>query len=65
MNKALLDILVCPSCNGKLKLTRDEQWLVCKFDKLGYAINDDIPEMLIDQAKELSLDDIDAMEFKE
>lgn len=63
MNKALIDILVCPACNGKLKLTKDSQLLICTFDKLAYGINDGIPNLLIDSAKKISSDDIDKMEL--
>ncbi len=63
MNKALLDILVCPGCNGKLQLTKDQKHLVCKFDKLSFSINDDIPEMLLDSAQQLTLEEVEAMEF--
>lgn len=63
MNKALIDILVCPACNGKLKLTKDSKQLICTFDKLAYSVNDGIPNLLIDAAEKVSGDDIDNMEL--
>ncbi|NVJ65308.1 MAG: Trm112 family protein [Gammaproteobacteria bacterium] len=61
MNPKLLDILVCPSCKGHLLLNKQEQELVCRFDKLAYPIKDDIPVMLENEARELTLDEMDAL----
>jgi uncharacterized protein len=52
-DKELLEILVCPKCKGDLELTPEEDSLDCKVCKLKYLIQDDIPIMLIDQAKPL------------
>jgi uncharacterized protein YbaR (Trm112 family) len=48
----LLAILVCPRCKGELehRLEPDEV-LVCSKCRLIYAVEDDIPIMLIDEAK--------------
>ena len=54
INKELLDLLVCPKCKGEIKLKEDESGLVCEECKLLYPIEDDIPVMLIDEAKDLS-----------
>jgi uncharacterized protein len=62
MDKALLEILACPACKGPLvykKDEKDEQELWCRADKLAYKIKDDIPIMLIDEARKLSLDELD------
>lgn len=48
----LLSILVCPRCKGELEhRTEPEEVLVCKRCRLIYAVEDDIPIMLIDEAK--------------
>jgi uncharacterized protein YbaR (Trm112 family) len=49
----LLDILVCPKCKGPLEYRRDPppEQLVCHGCRLIYAVEDDIPIMLIDEAK--------------
>ncbi len=52
IKKELLDILACPKCKGDLVLTLEEDGLVCKNCKLLYEIREDIPVMLIDEAKE-------------
>lgn len=61
MNKQLLDILVCPLCKGKLIYKEKESELICKFDRLAYAIRDDIPVMLVDEARKLSLEEVESL----
>ena len=53
INKELLEILACPKCKGDLKLTEKEDGLICEKCKLLYEIKDDIPIMLIEEAKPL------------
>lgn len=53
----LLEILVCPLCKGKLtyrkNASQDADELVCKADRLGYPVKDDIPVMLEEEARKL------------
>ncbi len=53
IKKELLDILACPKCKGPIKLSDDEKGLICEACRLLYEIRDDIPVMLIDEAKPL------------
>ena len=53
ISKDLLDILACPKCKGDIYLTAKEDGLICDACKLLYEIRDDIPIMLIDEAKPL------------
>ncbi|MGB5605249.1 MAG: Trm112 family protein, partial [Gammaproteobacteria bacterium] len=53
MDKKLLDILACPICKGTLVYRKEEKELVCKLDRLAFPIRDDIPVMLVDEAREL------------
>jgi uncharacterized protein YbaR (Trm112 family) len=53
LKKELLDILVCPKCKGDLEYKTEESELVCHVCKLAYAVKDDIPIMLIDEARKL------------
>ncbi len=53
IDQELLDILVCPQCKGPLEYQRENQELICRADKLAYPIRDDIPVMLIDEARRL------------
>ncbi|MCD6450855.1 MAG: Trm112 family protein [Acidobacteria bacterium] len=50
IDKELLDILVCPLCKVKVKLTKDKKGLKCTKCNRVYPIKDDIPVMLIDEA---------------
>ena len=56
ISKELLDILVCPKCKGDICLTKAGDGLICDNCKLLYEIRDDIPVMLIDEAKPLEED---------
>lgn len=51
VSKELLEILVCPKCKGDIELTEKEDGLVCGACCLVYEIRDDIPVMLIEEAK--------------
>ncbi len=53
INKELLDILACPKCKGELLYNENKNILICGSCKLAYPIEDDIPIMLIEQAKPL------------
>ncbi|MCX8048875.1 MAG: Trm112 family protein [Methylohalobius sp.] len=61
MDKKLLEILVCPVCKGKLIYLADSQELVCKADRLAYPIRDEIPVMLEEEARKLSLEEYDRL----
>lgn len=51
MDAKLLEILVCPVCKAKLEYAKKVQELICRKCKLAYPIDDGIPVMLIDQAR--------------
>jgi len=53
ISKELLDILACPKCKGPVRLNEEENGLICESCRLEYEIKDDIPIMLIDEAKKL------------
>lgn len=53
LNEELLEILVCPKCKGPLHLNDSQNGLVCDKCRLIYEIRDDIPIMLVDEAKPL------------
>ena len=46
----LLEILACPNCKTSVKLVKNDTALKCDTCKRVYAIKDDIPVMLIDEA---------------
>jgi len=47
----LKEILVCPKCKGELEFEENE--ILCLNCKLAYLIKDDIPVMLIDEARKI------------
>jgi uncharacterized protein YbaR (Trm112 family) len=54
INQELLDILACPQCKGEIHLNDAQDGLVCEACRLVYEIRDDIPIMLIEEAKPLN-----------
>ena len=50
-SQELLDILVCPACKVPVKLTADGQGLKCAQCRRVYPIKEDIPDMIIEDAK--------------
>lgn len=53
IKKELLDILACPKCKQAVKLNEQEDGLICDSCQLLYEIKDDIPIMLIEEAKNI------------
>jgi len=53
IDKKLLDILACPKCKSEVRLNESGDGLICDTCKLLYEIRDDIPIMLVDEAKPL------------
>lgn len=51
VSQELLDILVCPLCKTPVKITSDQKGLKCGTCRRVYPIREDIPVMLIDEAK--------------
>jgi uncharacterized protein len=47
----LLDMLVCPVDKTPVKLTSDQKGLKCSTCHRVYPIREDIPSMLVDEAK--------------
>ncbi|MCG6893877.1 MAG: Trm112 family protein [Desulfobacteraceae bacterium] len=53
ISEELLSILACPKCKSEIRLNETADGLICDQCKLVYEIKDDIPIMLIDEAKPL------------
>ncbi|WP_456384851.1 Trm112 family protein [Desulfolithobacter sp.] len=60
IQKELLDILACPKCKGPVSLTEKKDGLICSQCSLIYPIRDEIPIMLIDEARSLKKKDASA-----
>ena len=59
MDKKLLDILACPLCKGPLEFHEAAGELVCRADRLAFPVRDDVPVMLEEEAREVSLEELD------
>ncbi len=53
LDKELMEILVCPQCKGEVHYNETKDGLVCDACRLEYPIRDDIPVMLVDEARKL------------
>jgi uncharacterized protein len=53
LDQRLLEILVCPQCKGELEYRTEANELVCHACRLRYEVRDDIPIMLVDEARAL------------
>ncbi len=51
LSEDLLRILVCPKCKGDLIYNQNDNFLLCNACRLKYAVKNDIPVMLIDEAE--------------
>ena len=55
LDPALLEIVVCPDCRGDLVVTAaptgDGVELVCQSCGLAYPVRDQIPVLLVDEAR--------------
>lgn len=52
LDPMLLEILVCPACHGALRVDDPAQELVCTACGLAYPVRDDIPVLLVDEARQ-------------
>ncbi len=57
MDKTLLTILACPSCKSAVNYQKEKQELTCPSCRLAFPVEDGIPVMLTDQARELSAEE--------
>ncbi|WP_279167457.1 Trm112 family protein [Pseudoalteromonas distincta] len=55
----LLEIIACPVCKGKLCFDRENNELISTAAKLAYPVQDDIPVLLENEARELSLEEVE------
>lgn len=60
MDKKLLDILACPACKSPVRLSADKRELICRADRLAFPIRDDIPVMLESEARQMTVEELDA-----
>lgn len=51
ISKELLEIIACPKCKGELEYDETNSRFICHNCRLRFKIEDDIPNMLIDDAE--------------
>ena len=51
LHPELLEILVCPGCRSPLAVDADSSELVCTGCGLAFPVRDDIPVLLLDEAR--------------
>ena len=61
LDKRLLNILVCPVSKAPLVYDKEKQELQCKSSGLAYPIRDDIPVMLENEARKMTLEECEAL----
>jgi len=54
INEKLLEILACPQCHGKVRWDEKRGGLICNQCRLLYEVKNDIPVMLMEEAKKLA-----------
>lgn len=47
----LIDLLACPKCHGKLAAVESPEGLACEACGLLYAVEDGLPNMLVEEAR--------------
>ncbi len=57
----LLEVLACPQCKEKVYYLAEEDALLCGECNLKYRVEDDIPIMLIDEAEEIEVAEMDQL----
>ena len=51
LDPGLLEILACPACRAGLRVDEAAQELLCTGCGLAYPVRDDIPVLLVDEAR--------------
>ena len=57
VSQDLLDFVVCPKCKGEIQLKPDQSAFVCRACRLVYAVVDEIPNFLIEEAQPLPVEE--------
>ena len=51
LDPMLLEILACPNCRADLRVDDEASELVCTGGGYAYPVRDDIPVLLVDEAR--------------
>jgi len=61
MKEEFVDLLVCPQSKQPLIYVEGSQELWCKASELAYPIRDEIPILLVEKSRQLSLPEIQSI----
>jgi len=61
MDKSLYEIIVCPSCHGNLEKSKQDEKLICRFDRLVFDIDEGIPVLLAEKAKVITQQEMETL----
>ena len=61
MKEELIDLLICPQSKQPLIYVERSQELWCKASRLAYPIRDEIPILLVEESRQLSLSEIQSI----
>ena len=61
MKEELIDILICPQSKQPVIYVERSQELWCKTSRLAYPIRDEIPILLVEESRQLSLSEIQSI----
>ncbi|MDP8961601.1 MAG: Trm112 family protein [Actinomycetota bacterium] len=50
LDRDLLDVLICPDCQGDVEYKERRQLIICTACGLQYPVRDGIPVMLVEEA---------------
>ncbi|MEL0047316.1 MAG: Trm112 family protein [Gammaproteobacteria bacterium] len=62
MDSKLLELLVCPVAKMPLVWQRDKEELWCAASRLAYPIDDGIPVLIPEEARELQDDEVQSLQ---
>ena len=61
MKEELIDILICPQSKQPVIYVERSQELWCKASRLAYPIRDEMPILLVEESRQLSLSEIQSI----
>jgi hypothetical protein len=61
-DRHVLDMLVCPLTKTRLILSEDKSELISLAARLAFPIRDGIPEMVLEEARPISEEEVDRLE---
>ena len=61
MKKEILNLLACPLCKSPLHCNAEASLLVCRAERLAFKVEEGVPILLEDVARNLSVEETDRL----